>query len=1145
MAMALRYRSQRAPARPIYSETSLARLATLPWMRHGQLPMWFRELVFAGLPQHRQRALLKFFAAFLEKPKLEDAEGPDDLAIWHSMAESTDGLVRLSLHIMADRLTAPGESPVDGVTARLITQYGSRNVVRTIVRLPNEVHARVHSDSDIERVSPAVVKPPTPAKEEFDLADASSGSDKERSPQTRVGHFYISRTGADKALAIAIAAIIREAGYTTWLQDEDFGHANFMARMEQGLESGARVIALLSAAYQHSEYCRVEYNSVLSQDPLNLKQRLIVLRVEDCKSTGNLSSVPYVDLVPILHLRDLQQREAFLRRAISQAIGIGDVEGSETAALKQLQQVLHPDIAPVPSFTGRDAELAAIAAALASAGTAALTGSPAATALSGLGGVGKSALAREYAWRERARYRGVWWLRAEERATLIGDLIELGARFIPGLAEVPDREAAARAALDFIAQTPSDKPWLLIYDNAENPAGLDRLTPRAGAQVLVTSRWQDWHGRARELPLEVFSEAAALEFLMAQARGSAERPDETRAAAGKLAEDLGRLPLALAFARAHAWSMGWTFAQYREHLAQTKLLEREQTKGVDYPRSIAATFTLAIEKAKAASSEAARLLGIAAFLAPDRIPLGIITKDVMSDIEKGEAVAALAEVSLITRETLDDGSPAIGLHRLVQDIVRRRFAQDSVADAALAVRLVADAFPNEGDDIRNWRACRRLLPHGLSVMGFAPDTHEPTARLARHMSLYCQAIAEYATAEPLMRRALAVDEASFGPNEPVVAVDLNNLAQLLLGTNRLGEAEPLVRRALAIDEARLGSAHPNVATSLHNLALLLANTNRLAEAEPLMRRALAIGEEGFGPGHPNVARDLNNLAQLLKETNRLAEAEPLMRRALAIDEESFGPGHPNVASALNNLAALLQATNRLAEAEPLMRRALAIDEEGFGPGHPNVARDLNNLAALFQATNRFAEAEPLMRRALAIDEESFGPGHPNVASALNNLAQLLKETNRLAEAEPLMRRALAIFEESFGPGHPNVASALNNLAALLQATNRLAEAEPLMRHALAVDEESFGPGHPNVATALNNLAQLLQAMNRYAEAEPLMRRALAILEASLPDHHPWVQGAQRNLEALLAGIRAGKQTAPGQGEDDGARRGWFPRLFAR
>ena len=112
-------------------------------------------------------------------------------------------------------------------------------------------------------------------------------------------------------------------------------------------------------------------------------------------------------------------------------------------------------------------------------------------------------------------------------------------------------------------------------------------------------------------------------------------------------------------------------------------------------------------------------------------------------------------------------------------------------------------------------------------------------------------------------------------------------------------AEPLVRRALAINEKSFGPDHPDVARDLNNLALLMTATNRHAEAEPLVRRALAIAEKSFGPDHPNVARDLNNLALLLTETDRHAEAEPLYRRALAIAEKSFGPDHPNVARDLH------------------------------------------------------------------------------------------------------------------------------------------------------------------------------------------------------------------------------------------------------
>jgi tetratricopeptide (TPR) repeat protein len=175
---------------------------------------------------------------------------------------------------------------------------------------------------------------------------------------------------------------------------------------------------------------------------------------------------------------------------------------------------------------------------------------------------------------------------------------------------------------------------------------------------------------------------------------------------------------------------------------------------------------------------------------------------------------------------------------------------------------------------------------------------------------------------------------------------INEIAEVYYYNALYHNAEPLMRRALEIDEKSFGKDHPDVARDLNNLAQLLKDTNRLKEAEPLMRRALEIDEKSFGKDHPDVARDLNNLAQLLQATNRLKEAEPLYLRVVEIFEKSLGPEHPNVATALNNLAALLQATNRLKEAEPLMRRVVEIYEKSLGPEHPNVATVRLNLELL-------------------------------------------------------------------------------------------------------------------------------------------------------------------------------------------------------
>ena len=433
-----------------------------------------------------------------------------------------------------------------------------------------------------------------------------------------------------------------------------------------------------------------------------------------------------------------------------------------------------------------------------------------------------------------------------------------------------------------------------------------------------------------------------------------------------------------------------------------------------------------------------------------------------------------------------DGQPLVArMHRLLQEVMRSAAGKYAdTLEAALLVHVKSRAeFLWEGwvRHEHRWE----LRPLAACAWQWMKRGSRDGAYLANQAYGPLYDVGDFVEAEVLIRGALEIDEYSCGPNDPVVATALNNLAQLLKETNRLGEAEPLMRRALAIDEQSFGSNHASVARDLNNLAQLLRATNRLAEAEPLVRRALAIAERTFGVSHPKVAIVLNSLAQLLQATNRPSEAETLMRRALAINEGSLGRNHHNVATQLNNLAMLLLATNRLSEAEPLMRRALAIDEQSFGPDHPSVARDFNNLAQLLDETDRPTEAEPLMRRALAIDEQSFGSNHPNVAIALNNLAWLLKETNRLAEAEPLMRRALAIDEQSFGPDHPDVATDLNNLALLLKGANRLAEAEPLMRRVIEIFlrfTSATGHEHPHLRAAVRHYTELLEQMG-YNQAQ--------------------------------------------------------------
>jgi tetratricopeptide (TPR) repeat protein len=202
----------------------------------------------------------------------------------------------------------------------------------------------------------------------------------------------------------------------------------------------------------------------------------------------------------------------------------------------------------------------------------------------------------------------------------------------------------------------------------------------------------------------------------------------------------------------------------------------------------------------------------------------------------------------------------------------------------------------------------------------------------------------YAQAEPYAKEALERAEDPYfaegstldffagflGLASPGLGTSLNNLAMIYVKLGRYAEAEPLLKRALAIQEKALGPDHPDVAESLNNLATLYAEQGRYAEAEQFYRRALAIREEALGPDHPKVGASLNNLAMIYESQGRQADAGPLCERGLAIREDTLGRDHPDVGGSLNCLATVYAEQGRDSEADPLFKRALAIREKSLG-----------------------------------------------------------------------------------------------------------------------------------------------------------------------------------------------------------------------
>ncbi|HEX9621585.1 MAG TPA: tetratricopeptide repeat protein, partial [Polyangiaceae bacterium] len=488
-------------------------------------------------------------------------------------------------------------------------------------------------------------------------------------------------------------------------------------------------------------------------------------------------------------------------------------------------------------------------------------------------GVGKSELALEYAHRFASDYDGVAWLRAEDTSSLGLDYAALaGPLGLEQSRELAKTVAAVRAALS------ARGPFLLIFDNAEDPAALEPFLPHGeGRHVLVTTHARSFAG-AQTTSIDTLTIEEAVTFLLERTH------QDDEASARHVAALLGELPLAFEQAAAYIEASAVTLADYARLLEAHGLDLVERGKDYRYAKTVGTTWSLALEALRECPG-APELLNLCAFLAPEAIHLGDLAEACRRAPEDGapaappvpkplagvfagelrlhDARAALFRYSLASA----DGQ-AVKVHRLVQEVTRERLdAEGKKTWLGAALRAVNAIFPEESDDFRNWDVCGRWLSHALAVTaldGAAGLDVAATSRVLDRIATYLQARAEY------------------------------------------GDAEPLFRRAPALREAALGSSHPDVAESLNNLAALLWQTNRLAEAKPLCRRALAIYEAALGPNHPSVAIDLNNLAALLRDTSRLDEAEPLARRALVICESSLGPEHPNTVKARGNLQKTLE-----------------------------------------------------------------------------------------------------------------------------------------------------------------------------------------------------------------------------------------------
>jgi tetratricopeptide (TPR) repeat protein len=768
---------------------------------------------------------------------------------------------------------------------------------------------------------------------------------------------------------------------------------------------------------------------------------------------------------------------------------------------------------PAATFTARGQQLAELDHRWPTLGS----GAPAVQVLTGLPGVGKTQLAAAYVQAHVEDYDLVAWVRA---ADPLADLADLADQL--RLTELEDT-VEQRAERTVMALAAWDSPWLLVFDNVEDPAVLQRWCPSIGpGRVLVTAR----HRRLApdfgpELHLGVFELDEATAYLLARSQHG----EKERAAAEAVATALGRLPLALAHAGAYcAAERGTSFTDYLALLDALPAAELfDSAPEAFYTETVASTWATSIAATARRAPLAADVLNLAAVLDPDAIPLELFGVLVEVDTPSGAAGAqhrlnrAVAELCAFSLADVTDGQ--LTVHRLLQKVVRDELNRaGDTRPVCQAVVAVAAAFPADVALPESWPSCRRLVAH-VQAVSRQPESvlascAEPANLMLNYAVVYLHYAGDQAVLASIAPRAVDLATALLGAEHPDTLAARDNLALSYWSAGRIADAIALQEQVLADRERLLGPEHPDTLTARTNLATSYWSAGRTADAIALQEQVLADRERLLGPEHPDTLTVRNNLATSYYSAGRIADAIALQERVLADRERLLGPEHPDTLTARTNLATSYGIAGRSTDAIALLRRVLADRERLLGPEHPDTLGARNNLALSYYSAGRIANAIALQERVLTDFERLLGPEHPDTLTARANLATSYYSAGRIADAMALQERVLTDRERLLGLEHPDTVIVRANLASSYYSAGRNPEAvAPLLEQVLADCARLLGPEHPDTLTARANLALSYYSAGRIADAKALQQRVLADSERLLGPEHPHSVRRGRVLQA--------------------------------
>ncbi|GLX93112.1 FxSxx-COOH system tetratricopeptide repeat protein [Herbidospora sp. NBRC 101105] len=883
----------------------------------------------------------------------------------------------------------------------------------------------------------------------------------------------------------------------------------------------AQMMIVLSPAYLRA-WTGLESTTRQPADALTPRQ-IIPLRVAEVRMTSAFGDQPPVDLI---RLSPEQATESVIR-----AVG----RDPRDFPLDQLQLgIRYPGSVPPiwnvgprnNTFTGRSSALETLRDQLVGVGQGVVLPQQA-TALHGLGGVGKTQVALEYAHRFRADYDLVWWVSAEQPEFINSALAELATKLNIRYGEsVVAGAEAAREALRV-----GQMRWLLIFDNARDPEQLQEYLPGGTGHVVITSRNRTWADVAASLEVDVFSEEESLEHFLRRV------PTLERSEALQVALDLGHLPLAIEQAAAWLAETGVSASTYLDQLRtqSQQLLSTDPPRG--YPVPVAMTWNISLAQLKERSPAAVRLLQLCAFFSPEPISQELIYSDEMArsllpydESLRGEKVMLGRLIREVTRFALAKVDPAtntIQLHRLVQTVIRGQMTtEEREATSHEVHHILVAARPRRGDvdDPTNWPRYDLIWPHLLSSEA-ENCTEEETRTLLIDRVRYHWRRGEYTNGLSLGQRLADYWEQKFGQIERQRLALLFNVSHCLRNLGRIKEARDLNEWVFQQQENLLGYDHPHTLMTRIGMAADYRSSGDFTRALALDKETYELWKDLYGEDNTWTLKCANNLAVCYRLVGDSFSARDLDEATYDRTRQVLGRLHPDTLLSAQNLGRDLREAGYFRESVDWLTNTIGHYREVFDDDYVELLRAEKSLSVSLRKAGDLQDAFVLMERVA----ESFNqlyPSSPETPATALELASCRSALNDKEGARELAEKSRHAYSEQMGAAHPYTQVASNNLAIYVSALGERQRALELAERTLERFRNDLGQTHPFTLSCMINLANILSELSDHARAEKILREARDGLIKTLGGRHPDTLVAQANLAITL--LELGRTTHAGE-----------------